>query len=713
MRRKLIELIPIEEAMDNLATIVSINMQSPPPIGIVKGSKIVIEAEAAEFNDIRWLAGEGPDSLLQVLDDTYHSVYHHLKNIYDNPAIDWTGAKSRDGIAAMMSLVGESAPKMSAYLAFRLDKPLDQKVEERESFVSLQRFFSDTFSKKIVGGIEGKDVWEKQFHESHSLLMASGSDLKDFESLLRDKEYELFYITNEDGVPYLGRKLLRNLKLTVDFDTGSASFEEDPFLKVKSILDRDLQASASQIVHACQSEMESFFKLSKEGLQSSFGSSLSKAAIALLLAANPRHLLQRTVGKSCSDYFGDFHRFLRLSLKSFEYQRWIGFSAAELNQEKDRMLDFVHKLCFAFFSRSSGVKQEAIGLIHRSMRRGEELQSKECLRRAENIWDQLLLEDEKLRALLRQFPSGPLLKILDTIRHDEDGGVIIPFDPLIQGNLPFLLYSLRNGKKKVDVLSFAAPVCQQAINQVEIVDEFRGFLRYMTSQGKGKKHLLVHLEDRLSWRESTRSQKLEQMEKNEHFSSSLMVMTLPKNTEFYHQKNRYREENSAVLFMKEFKLQLENPEQNGFYFPKAWMKEDLLHFAEQTFSWIHKHVFESKKDLSLQMREDFIELFYQMLVVEAIERFEVDSLSFTCKDSVDTGAYASAMFYGFLKEIKGGLLEKENLDFVRYLFYWRALSVRERAADPEMFHRALSCLQVWHHAVSRGEMKHSSIEWSV
>ena len=124
---------------------------------------------------------------------------------------------------------------------------------------------------------------ERAWHEKHSLLEASGSELKDFESLLLDKEYELFYVANEEGVPYLRERLLRNLKLTVDFDIAGGSFEEDPFLKVKAMQDRDLQASASQILHECHSEIEQFYKGAKKLFQYELAKSLSKAILALFL----------------------------------------------------------------------------------------------------------------------------------------------------------------------------------------------------------------------------------------------------------------------------------------------------------------------------------------------------------------------------------------------------------------------------------------------
>ncbi len=709
MRQKVVELIDIKEAMDNLAAIASINMESPPPIGIIRGTRIVTSREEMEPGEIQWLSGEGAEVLLRTLDITYRTVNQHLKDLYQNKGMDWKSKKSRDGMAAMMSLVGESVQKIDAYLAFRLDHPLSSKVEERESFKSLQAFYSE----KFAGGVEGKEAWETAWHEKHLPLEASGTELKDFESVLMDKEYELFYLTQEDGSPYFSEPLLRNIKLTARFDVDAGSFEEDPFLKVKAILDRDIQASSSRMLYECHEEIDSFFKQAKKLFRYSFGVHLSKALLALYAASNARHLLQRTTRKSCLQYFYDFHQFLRLAMKSPEYQKWLAYPPSKEDAQANLLILLAHKLCFSLVHRTVGIKQEAIGLIHRTMRRGEEIKSEKGESSQDNVWNQLLFEDEKLRTLLRKFPGGPLLKILEMIRSAQEEGISTPFDPWIQGNLPSHLFTLKEGKKKLDVLGFGAPLRQSMIHRPEMVDEFRGFLRYLSYLGKGKKHLLINLQDRNSWREEARSRILEEAQES---LPSLIVLTLPKNTDFYYQRNAFENIHQASHFFEEFKKQLASTEKSGFYFPTQWKRESLLKFADSIFPLIHKHVFEEKNTLTRRMREDFIEIFYQILVVEAIRYFEVDSVSFTCKDGVDAGAYASGMFYGFLKVLEQGVYLKGDLDFLLYLFYWKALSVRERAADPELFIRTLSALETWGKALeARGSKiaKAFQIKWTI
>lgn len=402
--------------------------------------------------------------------------------------------------------------------------------------------------------------------------------------------------------------------------------------------------------------------------------------------------------------FYDFQLFLREAMQSPEYQKWIVYPPSE--KELLLLLGLTHTLCFSLVTRESGINQEAVGLIHRSIRRGGELQSKELFRQGKGTWNQLLFDDEKLRTLLERFPGGPLLKTLEIIRTEEEGA-FVPFDPWIQGNLPSKLYHLRKKGKNIDVLSLGSPTRQGKISRAEIVDEFRGFLRYL--HANEKMHLLINLQDRLSWHENARSAMLEHLQENAMFSPCLMVITLPKNTDFYYQRNGFADLDIADDFLSAFIDQIDNPEESGFFFPEKWKKKDRLEFTKSALSKIHETVFGGERSLTRQMREDFIELFYQLLVTEVIEKFDVSTISFTCKDAIDTGAYASGLFFGFLKGYQGDLTTKENLDALRFMFYWRALSIRERASDGEPFFRTLSALQTWNRCMEEGGSKVAKI----
>ncbi|MBX7065673.1 MAG: hypothetical protein K1X28_00440 [Parachlamydiales bacterium] len=697
MKQKVKEIIDVQDAMDNLAAIVSIDLQNPPPLGIVKKHRIVTTEEEFGPDTVEWVSGEGPQSIFDILDMTYRAIHQHLLKLYENPEMNWENEKSRKGIAAMMDLVGESAQKMDAFLALRLGIDIDMPVAQRDEFKALQKFYSKQFVTKFSGGIEGDEAWEGEWEENKEaeLLDLSKTGLKDFEVVKQDKEYELFYIRNENGEPYFNAALLRNIKLSCDFDLQAEEFEEDPLLKVRSMQDRDFHATAGQILGDCHPVISDYYKIARKLEEDELAKSLGMAIVALFLAANPRNLLQNTMGKSCLQYFDDFHRFLRRSMRTSEYQKLIAYPPDPSDKNAHLLLYLVHSLARSLFERVGGVKLESIGLIHRTMRRGEEIKQKKGahILKGETVWNQFLLDDEKYRTLLAKFPNGPLFKILDLVREEQEEDIAIPFDPIGQDNLPSRLYEVNRRGKKIDCIRIPSPTRQTTINKVEIIDEFRAFLRSLSQDKPVKKHLIINLQDRTSWKEFARSRALESLQLNAEFNHQLVVMTLPKDTDFYYQNNEYLNLNKADEFLKAFAAQLESPEECGYFFPAPLKKTELTRFAEMALPAIHEHFFNNKNSLTRRNREDFIEIFYQFLILKCIDMVEPSSISFTCKDAIDTGSASTGAFFGFLQLLTSNFTAKEEQDFLRWLLYTPALFIRERAIDPERFNRTISALE--------------------
>ena len=573
---------------------------------------------------------------------------------------------------------------MDKYLAIRLGKPLATKIEGRIPFLDLQFFYHHRFIKQLKGGDEN---WSKDWDENKNatLMEVSKTGLMDFETVRRDLEYELFSIRNEQGDLFFNEDLLRNIKL-VCYDAGQdISFEEDPLLRVRAVQDRDLQATSSQILSFCKTSIAEFYKRFREMSDLIIAQCLSETITALHLSANPHNLIQNTAGKSSLQYFNDFQLFLRRAMNSPEYQKFIAYPPEAKDKTAHFLMRLCHSLSFAFFDRVGGVKQETIGLIHRCMRKGEEKEKKPI--KGDTIWNQLMVDDEKFRTLLSKFPNGPLFKILDQIRIDQPE--LMSFDPILQANLPQKMCGISGAGRSINVIRMPCPTRQALINKATVVEEFRGFLRcYATNS---KKHFLINLQDRSSWQEFARANCMEMLQKNAEFYGQLIVATLPKSSDFYYQYGELINQNAADLFIAEFQKALSEPQEAGFFFPPQLLAVEMNKFYRRACVFIHKEFFEGKKTLTRRNREDFIEIFYQLAILKWIEDLEPDSISFTCKDAVDTGAAALALFYGFMQIINRDL--SSNIDNLRYLFYMPAFFIRERAIDPERLGRALSALE--------------------
>lgn len=674
MSKKTKETIRIQEAMDNLTALAALEPGDLTPIGIVHGTKVVTEGAELPKKGAVWLSAEGSEAILEVLDLSYEALLAHLETL----ALQ-SGGKEEAGIAALMTLAAEAAEKLEPYLLLRLEKPLAKPIQHRSSFIALQGFYR-SYKEKM----EEESTLEEQ--EEKALE----------EALKGDRDYELFSLSTEEGEPYYDPSKLQKIRLTVHFETDGESFEEDPLLQVRAMLDRDLHATARQILDQCFPYLRDFFHAHRKFPDQDLAQALSMAILSLFLASDGRHLIQNTAQKSCLLYFKDFHRFLRRALKTDSYQKWIAYPPEKSETEAHLFLFLAHLLSRAFFTRPGGVKQELIGLIHRSARRGEEIERKKGIRhsRQEENWARLASEDASLRALLARFPDGPLFKILDVIREQKESGSEMVFDPIAQENFPAKLYDFRMGKKSVHVLRVPSPTRQALVQKAFIVDEFRGFLRSLCEKKQKHLYLLVNLQDDQKETSYPRVKEIEALAKSAEFRDQIAVLSLPQNTPFYLQTGPHLNRGEASSFLKKFLEEIESSD-SGYRFPLRWKTEERKAFIHKLLGKVHQEFFGGKKELSRKERQDCIEIVHQFLVWETVKELDADFLSFTCKDGVDAGAAFSASFFVFTKTQSGEKFgTKEEMDHLRWLLYFPALLVRERVIDSERFFRTLSCLEL-------------------
>lgn len=667
MNLSLKETIQFQDAVNNFEAILSIDLDAPGPIGIQKGVRIVSEKE--EMEGVSWLSGEGSEVILEILDASYYAVYRYLSDLIKKPNSNWKSSKNLKNITTLMALIGNSTDKIEKYLSLSLNKPIE-KISQRPEYTQLHTFYQKNIANQIQT-LEPEIVDEEM--------------VSNMETVRQDKDYELFYIRHEDGSPYFDLDIVRHMRVIADFDAEGDHFEDDPLLQIRTILDRDVQASAKQIIGDLYLLFANFAKVKKKHPQNHLADFLYQAIIALFLSANPQNLIQNTTGKSSLLYFQDFYSFLRSCFQTTEYQKHIAYPDTS-DAPTLSFVQLAHSLCYSFFHRICGVKQEMIGLIHRTARRGTE---KGRILKGGSIWEQFLIDDENFRSRLAKFPNGPLLKTLDLLNVEKDPS--IPFDPLVQGNFPNQLFTIEYNSQVTNCLHVPSPTRQFLIHKVEIVDEWRGMLRYFHEKKKGHNYLFVQLQDKSSWKESARCKSIESLGKIVEFSSSISVLTIPKDSDFYYQSKDY-DVNKASDFFKSIQNQFKNPEECGWNIPSSQKSIITDEFIEKMVHVIHLLFFNEKSILSRQERLDFIEIFDHLLVLKMIEKIQPNSFSFTCKDSLDIGASFSASFFAFIKMLGSGFVAKEEIDYFRYLLYAPALLVRERAIDQERVNRAISML---------------------
>jgi hypothetical protein len=108
---------------------------------------------------------------------------------------------------------------------------------------------------------------------------------------------------------------------------------------------------------------------------------------------------------------------------------------------------------------------------------------------------------------------------------------------------------------------------------------------------------------------------------------------------------------------------------------------------------IHEQFFSGRKTLSRKERLDFIEIFTQLFFMKTILLIKPDSISFTCKDAVDHGEAQATAFFAFLRRMgSADPITAEEKDFLLWMLYAPALTLRERLIDPFRFARFVSLM---------------------
>lgn len=664
------------EAVDNLSSLVEL--------------EIPVEASMEEESDrVQWLDATHIAENREAVKETFRTIHNYLEHIYRKEKGDLKDPELQRGINAIMVLAGEAAQKLDKYTSLFKGQRGQEATSELKEYKDLQDYYHSKITKRFSKAPEKEQVFEQEtaaVQESEKADVQRKS-LKDLETVRRDKEYELFYIRKENGMPFFNPSLLRHVRLVGEFDETLSDPEgDDPLLKIKMLEDVEAHTAAKEILHQVAPYLDEYYKEAMHHKSRDFVISLNNAVMALMLAANPRNRITEGSGKHSLNYFIDFHTFLRSALESQDYQDLASLKIESEDAFTKSLMHLTHALCTGLFTHV-GSHKAAISFIQRLIEKGEAKTKKGG---QESVWNELLENDEQIRYVLKRYPSGPLLKTLDLFREGEEKK---GFDPLAQENFPSQLYTLASNDLHVTALRFPAPIHQELIAKAEIAPEFRGFLRALQTELGGQKHLLFNLQDRTSWREHARCSVLEKMQNEAEFSKALTVITICKNTDFYNQSGLYQNLGESEAFISSFKDQIASGESCGFFFPSSLDRKEIEEFTQLALAMIHESFFGSQKNLSRKERLDFIEIFYQFLFMKLILMVKPDSMSFTCKDGLDVGEATAAGFFAFIKMFEGkASWTVQEKEFLLWMLYTPALLVRERPIDATRLMRMVSAM---------------------
>lgn len=692
------EHLSILDAVETLSSIADIEFERE--IDVANREEIDEQDAQVIAHTVNWLESQDREHAVKHIKETFHVVHDYLRDFYEHEHSYIGKPKIIEGVKTIMVLVGEAAKKLDHYTSL-FKETKEKSVKNLTEYRDLQEFYLTRIARKIDEGILGKWIFEltKEFIEKRK----TGSRLKakpilsvkhifiDLESVKNDTEYELFFLRKEDGTRFFNPRLIRNIKLTADFGAKIPSKQSyDPLDSVNIWQDYLIHTAAKNILRAQGSLLDKFFHEAKQSWRRELASQLYKAVIALLMCCCEKNLLSQTPTKSCTEYFVDFHYFLRSIYNTREYQRFLVYPPRKSSYIEHILMDLTHRLSRALFTEIKGY-QELVFVYEQLHNKAKQMQSQEHQQAAEALnmfWSQIASDYVALNKLMRCHPNGPLIKILKVLDH----GTYHVFDPIAQLNLPNRLFSIYYDQHKMTDLYLPSPTNQGFIHEADIVNEFKGFLRSYSRGQFIRKHLLFNFQDRTSWKEHIRSVGIEQFSEQRLFSKNLCVVTLPKDTDFYHQLGSYEQDHKADEFINHFIENLED-ESCGYFFPLQLKKKLFPKYINELINGVHKLFFSNKNVLSVKDRLDFIEIFYIFLQLKILELEQPSTFSMTCKDGIDIGSCAGAELFVFLMLVNHKQISHdEYMEFCAMLFL-PALLLRERAVTADRFSRMVNALK--------------------
>lgn len=598
----------------------------------------------------------------------FRTILNYLRKVYESDREYFHPQQMEKSVYAVMALADEAVKKWDKYTL------LFKKTQNRESVQLLKEYrdLKQFFKSKVVRF--NKKALEVRVEDQR--ITDNGFLIKDLETIRSDADYELLLLRKEEGGYFAPSALLRHILLVGQSDELLLHSEYQELIShLRATKDLQAHMIAQEMLKQSLPSIDNFFKQVKELRIEECMICMSKALIALMLAANPYNLMRNDADKVCEQYLVDFCVFLRQAISQ------------PRSSPLTALIDpLYHKLSYLLFTQACRY-EKALELIGQLIAMGH---SKNELLSAQKIQldSVILYQDIAIRAALKSHPSGPLMQALALVRDQRLGQGL---DLCTQKNWPIQIYTILMEQLKISCMKIASMTMQTTLTDVELIPEFIGFMQVLAS--RDQKYLVINLQNRSSWQEKTRCTCLEKSQYKQEFSDHLSVITFDKDSDFYHQ----REGNSkASDFLLKCAQEVLSGQEYGFYFPPTVNSSRLTFFVNKALLLVHELFFDGKEEFSHQDRLDYIEIFHFFLFLHIIDQLKPDILSFTCKDGVDTSSIFSAEVFAWLHVMNHPEgLPKSKRDFLLYLLYAPAITLRGRSIDKDRIQRMASAMHIF------------------
>lgn len=285
--------------------------------------------------------------------------------------------------------------------------------------------------------------------------------------------------------------------------------------------------------------------------------------------------------------------------------------------------------------------------------------------------------------------TDQLQHLYDTINNDlRFNGTIKSSDkfhnPHPEGDIPSHLFSIFDGDHEIAFIRTHSTIYESLGTngqmQVEAIPEFTNYLSALSKQNK--LHLYVNYMARQG-NDKFRTPIIEGLENDPRFGSTIAVISLARNSDFYDQKNGFSQLNNAEMFKAAFMEELFLDTSIGNYY---WSnKIDLPSWQEKVVSIleeVHSQYFVNSPVMSVDERKQFIDLAYVKITEHLIALFQPDAVNLSCAITIDRGPTAFTLLYLDLLLQQNKTIDEDTLKTIATLVYGPGVLVRNRSIDP-------------------------------
>jgi len=614
------------------------------------------------------LRGSG-GSPVDAVRETFQAILSFATDFYRKQYSQLSKPQVRRNFRSLLAMVGEAGIKLNRCTGVFHTA---QRTSDLSEYRAIEDFYRHKLAKPLgdqnpaaLENLARAELGEGITGHGLSLHIRAAEDLQ---RLLDDSDYELFFLKKEDGQPFFSPALLRNLRVIHQL-SGSLpeTVEADPLLALREISDLEAHNRAR---HALEAGHDFWSFLAKNAVQqqeSPLFRTLYQAMMALMLAGNSRNLLAAMPVKSSIQYLCDFLALFEMALGSEEYKDAISnLNPGPVQSQLIGLMSEVAQSLFNFAPPSTMIGP----YIHKLIKSGRS----QLDQHEHEVALQLLSDARAISTVLKRYPNGPLLRMLDFISAED-----IPdcFDPLMQDNMPYRLWTLEHNNKSTAIIRIPSPTAQESITKAHPNPLFLAFLSTYVQAAGSKRHLLINIQDRTSFRDRARCLALEELPKYAEYLPHLTVVTLPRFGDFHFQCGVYQEDCSAEELLQQYTEQVLSGEDFGYYFPpglKTGMQERLKIIAKDM---LNKYAI-NQGSLSRNERLVLIDIFFNELVLDLIQRMSPESVSITDKDGCDAAACANTLFYIFYHWKQQSHWTPPDEDLLHTMLFGPALTIRER-----------------------------------